>query len=204
MARTRTRPFFAFLACCLACLGAPTAMGFTTAVRQSPQSPGFFRRSGVAMNANPLLKVASRGMGLIKPLFVAEAQIQSAVLGGIAGVSDSDVQAEIDTAKAKSPVLIYTYKLSPFSTEALELLDSTGFEFTEIELGLEWFTLGGRGSKTRTVLASMVENGATSLPKIFIGGEPLSGASGFSALAESVESGQLEGLLAKAGAKRIS
>ena len=79
MARTRTRPFSALLACCLACLGAPTAMGFTTAVRQSPQSPGFFRRSGVAMNANPLLKVASRGMGLIKPLFVAEAQIQSAV-----------------------------------------------------------------------------------------------------------------------------
>ena len=49
----------------------------------------------------------------------------------------------------------------------------------------------------------MVENGATSLPKIFIGGSPLGGASGYSALAAAVESGELEGLLKKAGARKM-
>ena len=71
----------------------------------------------------------------------------------------------------------------------------------KIELGLEWFALGPNGSQKRRVLGSMVENGATSLPKIFIGGTPLGGAAGYSALAESIESGELEGLLKKSGAK---
>ena len=52
-------------------------------------------------------------------------------------------------------------------------------------------------------LGQMVENGATSLPKIFIGGKPLAGAAGYSALAASIESGELEGLLKKAGAKKL-
>ena len=93
--------------------------------------------------------------------------------------------------------------MSPFSTEALALLESTGYEFTKVELGLEWFLLGGRESQIRVALGDMVENGATSLPKIFIGGKPLGGASGFSALTEAVESGALEGLLKAAGAKKL-
>ena len=67
----------------------------------------------------------------------------------------------------------------------------------------QWFTLGPLASKKRVALGEMVPNGGTSLPKIFIGGEPLSGASGYSALAEAVEDGTLEGLLKKSGAKRI-
>jgi hypothetical protein len=184
---------------------ATSARSFTTSVTRKAC---FLRRSPVTAMAsaspNPLIKVASSGMGLIKPLFVAEAQVQAAVLGGIAGVSDSDVEAEIEADKSANPILIYTYGLSPFSTEALSLLDSTGYEYTKIELGLEWFALGGNGSKKRTALAGMVENGATSLPKIFIGGAPLGGASGYSALAEAIESGQLEGLLKSSGAKKTS
>ena len=99
-------------------------------------------------------------------------------------------------------MLIYTYSLSPFSTEAVALLESTGYEFTEIKLGLEWFTLGGRGSQMRVAMGDMVENGGTSLPKIFIAGKPLTGASGFTALAEAVEDGSLEVLLKKSGAKK--
>ena len=142
-------------------------------------------------------------MGLVKPVFAAEASLQGSLLGAIGGVSVDDVVAEIEADKKASKVLIYTYGLSPFSTEALGLLESTGYEFTKIELGLEWFTLGPAGSRKRVALGGMVPNGGTSLPKIFIGGEPLGGASGYSALAEAVEDGTLEGLLKKAGAKRV-
>lgn len=178
------------------------ARGFTSTTAM--RSGCMFKRSSVSMTAspNPVVKVLSSGMGLIKPLFVAEAQVQAAVLGGIAGVSDADVEEEINAAKDANPVLIYTYGLSPFSTEALALLDSTGYAYTKVELGLEWFALGGRGSRTRTVLGSMVENGATSLPKIFIGGAPLGGASGYSALAEAAESGELDELLQKSKAQK--
>ena len=90
--------------------------------------------------------------------------------------------AEINQAKASNPVLIYTYAWSPLNAEALKLLESTSYEFTKVELGLAWFTLGGKGSQLRVALGDMVPNGATSLPKIFIGEEPLTGASGYSAL----------------------
>jgi len=154
---------------------------------------------GEPRGANPLLKVASAGMGLIKPLFAAEASLQAAALGGIAKVSADDVVAEIEAQKQQSPCLIYTYKLSPFSSEALALLEASGYQYTNIELGLEWFTLGGRASQTRVALAGMCENGATSLPKIFIGGKSIGGASGFSALASLVDDGKLEPMLKAAG-----
>jgi len=41
----------------------------------------------------------------------------------------------------------------------------------------------------------MCENGATSLPKIFIGGKCIGGAGGFSALTDLVEKDELQGLL---------
>jgi len=157
---------------------------------------------GETRYGNPLLKVASAGMGLIKPIFAAEATLQAAALGGIAKVSIDDVAGEIEGLKQANPCLIYTYKLSPFSTEALALLDASGYQYTNVELGLEWFALGGRGSQTRVALASMCDNGATSLPKIFIGGKPIGGASGFSALAELVDDGKLEPMLKAAGAAK--
>jgi hypothetical protein len=38
-----------------------------------------------------LLKLASAGMGLLKPIFYAEASLQAAALGGIAKVSTGDM-----------------------------------------------------------------------------------------------------------------
>jgi len=151
-------------------------------------------------NANPVLRIASAGMGLIKPLFVAEASLQAAALGAIAKVSKDDVIAEINENKQQNACVIYTYKLSPFSSEALALLEGSGYQYTNIELGLEWFALGGRGSQTRAALAGMCENGASSLPKIFIGSKSIGGASGFSALADLVEADELVPLLRAAGA----
>jgi hypothetical protein len=147
---------------------------------------------------NPVIKVASAGMGLLKPIFVAEAKLQAAVLGKIFGVSIEDVKAEITQESQQNKCLIYTYKLSPFSTEALSLLESSGFEYKNIELGLEWFLLGGRGSQTRVALADMAENGASSLPKIFIGGKLIGGAGGYSALASLIDNGEFEGRMTAA------
>mmetsp|Transcript_46140 Transcript_46140/g.116806 ORF Transcript_46140/g.116806 Transcript_46140/m.116806 type:complete len:185 (-) Transcript_46140:226-780(-) len=173
----------------------------------SRNRPAGLRARPVAARAaaepNPLIKGMSAGMGLLKPIFGVEAKLQGAALGRLSRYTIDDAIAQIEQDKKANKVLIYTYGLSPFSTEALALLESTGYQFTKVELGLEWFTLGGRGSQMRVALGDMVENGGTSLPKIFIGGQPLGGASGYSALAAAVEDGTLEGLLKRSGAKKL-
>jgi len=138
---------------------------------------------------NPIIKVAANGMSLLKPAFALEANLQAALLGAIFKVDKELVAQEIESLKNENNVLIYTYALSPFSTEALSMLDKSGYEYTNIELGAEWFALGGKGSETRVALAKEVKNGATSLPKIFIGGECIGGCA---ELANLVESGELE------------
>ena len=51
--------------------------------------------------------------------------------------------AEIEQNKAENPCLIYTYKVSPFSTEALAVLDASGNVYSRSLLaGLFWHTLG--------------------------------------------------------------
>ncbi|KAL3823509.1 hypothetical protein ACHAXA_010831 [Cyclostephanos tholiformis] len=136
---------------------------------------------------NPVIKLAANGMSLLKPIFKLEANLQAAVLGALTKVDKEAVASDIDTMKSTNDVLIYTYGLSPFSTEALAILDASGIDYAKIELGLEWFLLGGEGSETRVALSRMVESGATSLPKIFIGGECIGGYAELAALAESGE-----------------
>jgi hypothetical protein len=177
--------------------------GFLPLTTRISSPPRVASVMAMAADPNPVIKTLSAGMGLLKPVFGLEAKLQAAALGAVAGYTMADAVAEVNQAKASNPVLIYTYALSPFSTEALKLLESSGYEFTKVELGLEWFTLGGKGSQLRVAMGDMVPNGATSLPKIFIGGEPLTGASGYSALAEAVEEGTLEGLLKAAKAKIV-
>lgn len=144
---------------------------------------------------NPAIGLAAKGMGLLKPIFQLEAQIQAAALGAIAKVDKDDVVAEINELKTKNKALIYTYGLSPFSSEARAILEATDYEFTEIELGAEWFLLGGKESVTRVALSEEAEGGATSLPKVFIGGKCIGGCSELSELAKN---GELESALASA------
>ncbi|KAL7528300.1 hypothetical protein ACHAXR_004223 [Thalassiosira sp. AJA248-18] len=138
---------------------------------------------------NPVIKLAANGMSLLKPIFALEANLQAAVLGAITKVDKDAVAADIESLKKENNVLIYTYGLSPFSTEALSMLDASGCDYTNIELGKEWFLLGGEGSETRVALSKEVDGGATSLPKVFIGGECIGGCA---ELANLVESGELE------------
>ena len=144
---------------------------------------------------NAAIGLAAKGMGLLKPIFKIEAELQAAVLGAISKVDKDDVIAEINDLKTKNKALIYTYGLSPFSGEARSILEGTDYQFTEVELGAEWFALGGKESVTRVALSEEVEGGATSLPKIFIGGQCIGGCS---ELAELTSSGELDAVLSKA------
>ena len=80
-------------------------------------------------------------MQLIKPIFALENKLQGAVFGLLGNVDKDEVKAELANLKDNS-LVIYTYGLSPFSTEAIAMLEEEGVTFEKRELGLEWFLLG--------------------------------------------------------------
>ena len=141
-------------------------------------------------NPSPVIKAMANGMTLLKPVFGAEAKIQAAVLGG--NVDEDEVSQEIAAEVKSSPVVIYTYGLSPFSAEAIAILDATGCDYRAIEVGPEWFLLDGKDSVKRVLLSDFVDNGATSLPKVFVKGQCIGGCA---ELAESVSSGKFDELV---------
>jgi hypothetical protein len=149
-------------------------------------------------SVNPVLKLAGKGMGLLSPVFAAEAKIQASLLGAVGKVDVAEVQAELDSLNT-IPLVVYTYGLSPFSTEALSLLDQAGAKYEKRELGPEWFLLGPRESVLRAELES--RTGQSSLPHIFLKGESIGGLStGTPGLAALVESGELAARLKAAKA----
>ena len=147
-------------------------------------------------SANPVINIAANGMKLLGPIFGAEAKVQALVLGG--SIDEDDVTAEIEAEAQANKILIYTYALSPFSTEAISILESSGREFEKIELGAEWFLLGPKNSVKRVALSKFADSGATSLPKVFIGGKCIGGCA---ELSSAVESGEFEELVEKAFTK---
>ena len=78
---------------------------------------------------NPAIKLAGKGMALLGPVFTLENKLQAAALGAIGGVDSENVKQEI-ADDIKAPCVIYTYGLSPFSTEAVALLESKGASHT--------------------------------------------------------------------------
>ena len=102
--------------------------------------------------ASPLLaplKVASLGMGLLKPIFAAEAKLQAL------SYDEAEIQAKIQEEVKSAPVVVYTYGLSPFCTEATKLLDSIGAEYKEIQLAPEWFLMLGENAAKRAELGAI-------------------------------------------------
>jgi glutaredoxin-related protein len=146
--------------------------------------------NAVIPKANPIIKAMANGMTILKPLFTAEANWQASVLGS--EVAQPEVAQEIAAEIQSSPIVIYTYGLSPFSTEAVTILEKTGYAFKTIEVGAEWFLLNGKDSVKRVLLSEFVDNRATSLPKVFIQGKCIGGCA---ELAEIVESGEFETLV---------
>ena len=95
------------------------------------------------------LKVASLGMGLLKPIFAAEAKLQAL------GYDEEEIRAKISEDVKSAPVVVYTYGLSPFCTEATKLLDSLGAQYKEIQLAPEWFLMLGESAGKRAELGAI-------------------------------------------------
>jgi len=141
----------------------------------------------------PLLKFAGSAMGVLKPLFAEQAKVQAAEY------NQEEVRAELEAEIKSAPVVLYTYGLSPFSSQAKRILNELGADYREIELGLEWFMLSKEAAGKRAELGAMFRQ--TSLPHVFIGGRSIGGlADGTPGLAPLLESGELTESLKQAGA----
>mmetsp|Transcript_51768 Transcript_51768/g.96903 ORF Transcript_51768/g.96903 Transcript_51768/m.96903 type:complete len:219 (-) Transcript_51768:202-858(-) len=138
------------------------------------------------------LKVASLGMGLLKPVFALEAKLQAL------GYDEAEIRGKLAEEVKSAPVVIYTYGLSPFCTEAVKLLDQLGVNYKEVELAPEWFLMLGESAAKRAELGEMY--GRTSMPHIFVGGESIGGLMEGPGLVPLYESGELMAKLQAAGA----
>lgn len=146
--------------------------------------------------ASPLLqplKVASAGMSVLKPVFAAEAKVQALVY------DQTEIRSKLASEISSAPVVVYTYSLSPFCTEAIKVLEEVGAQFKEVQLAPEWFLMVGEGAAKRAELGALY--GRTSMPHIFIGGVSIGGlVDGTPGLLPLLESGELEERLKAAGA----
>eukprot|EP00971_Amphidinium_carterae_P333702 6468562-Amphidinium_carterae.1 len=139
------------------------------------------------------LKLASSGMGLLKPVFAAEAKIQALAY------EKDEIREAIRKDVASAPVVIYTYSLSPFCTEAVKILEEIGADYKEVVLAPEWFLMTGESAAKRAELGEMY--GQTSMPHVFIGGQSIGGLmDGTPGLVPLYESGELVPRLKQAGA----
>lgn len=128
---------------------------------------------------NELLRWASDYvMPLAKPIFQTLAPYQA---GQSSETPEAyrqkidDTRDQIEMEIRSSPIVIYTYGLSPFSNEAKFLLESINVEYKEISLGQEWLPglIAKGGAEKRVALLEMT--GQSSLPQIFVGGESIGG-----------------------------
>jgi glutathione S-transferase len=138
----------------------------------------------------------------VKLLFATQAPLQA----GSGGEDKTLYEKEISEAKTKieaaikeSPVVVYTYDLSPFSFETKALLDNIEISYKEISLGKEWIPglISEGGSQTRAALLDMT--GQSSLPHVFIGGKSIGGLfSGTPGLIPALEQGSLREMVSNA------
>lgn len=117
---------------------------------------------------------------LAKPLFAILAPIQAGATS--MGSKDKEYKqrinaawAEVQTTVQSAPVVVYTYGLSPFSTETKALLENMNITYTEVSLGLEWIPglIKQGGSEIRA--AFLEKTGQSSLPHIFLNGQSIGG-----------------------------
>jgi len=127
---------------------------------------------GELVRGRGILKPAGKAMGLLSFLFKIENKLQAQLLGA----EESDfvsARKAIEDEISSDKVVIYTYGLSPFSTEAIAVLNEIGVSYKNIEIGLEWFLLDKEKSTKRAELLEMT--GQSSLPSIFIDGKHIGG-----------------------------
>lgn len=134
---------------------------------------------------------------VLKPVYKVLAPLQA----GSNREDKSQYVAEIEAAKAeimdeisKERVVVYTYSLSPFCTEALAVLDRLEIPYKEISLGLEWlpFLIDGNGGSQKRVALGEISN-QTSLPNIFVNGQSIGGL--YDGLVPALEKGTFQKML---------
>jgi len=150
---------------------------------------------------NELLRSVS---GVVTPLLAPLYKVIAPLQAGSYRENEFEYTSDIAEAKAEiydeissSPVVIYTYELSPFCSEAVNVLKSTGTRFKEISLGQEWIPGLIKAPEKRAALLEIT--GQSSLPNIFIGGTSIGGLySGSPGLVPSLEEGNLMSMVDEA------
>jgi len=130
----------------------------------------------------------------------AQARLLGRLLGG--GYDGALSRAAVQESVKSAPVVVYSYRLSPFCVEAITVLRSAGVDESKLKIvepGFAFFLLGPEGAATRASLGELF--GQTSLPHVFIGGESIGGLfTGTPGLKMLVEDGSLMAQLKAAGA----
>ena len=126
----------------------------------------------------------------LKPIYKTLTPLQA----GSNRENKNEYDSEIAAAKAvikeeigSDIVVVYTYSLSPFCTEAIAVLNNLDIEYKEISLGAEWvpFLINEGGSQKRMAIAEMT--GQSSLPHVFVNGQSIGGL--YEGLIPSLEDG---------------
>jgi len=148
-----------------------------------------------------LLESASAAVTpLLKPVYKVLAPLQA----GSNREDKREYEAEIAKATAEieqetnaNAVVVYVYELSPFCTEATDLLDNLAVSYKKISLGKEWIPGLIQDPLKRAALGEMT--GQTSLPHVFVGGKSIGGIfSGTPGLVPALEEGNLMNLIEEA------
>lgn len=116
-------------------------------------------------------------------------------------------QEWMDATLSANPIVMFTYGVSPFCSEALSVMRSTGCSFKTVELGKTWLMLGPKGAALRAELVR--RTGQTSLPHLFVNGKSLGGLftggedgfTGGDGIDAMIAAGTFEDLLYKSGAR---
>jgi len=128
-----------------------------------------------------------------KPVFAFLAPLQAGNYEDDNDMYNSSIKSAKSSIKKEiesNPVVIYTYDLSPFSTEAKILLNNLNISYKEVSLGKEWIPglIANGGSEKRVALGELT--GQTSLPNLFVGGKSIGGLfSGNPGLIPTLEQG---------------
>lgn len=142
----------------------------------------------------------------LKPFFATLAPMQAGSRssgGGEYAAKIREALSEIDTETNSESVVVYTYSLSPFSSETKKLLDRLKLEYKEISLGQEWIPglIAPGGAEKRAALFQLT--GQSSLPNIFVGGKSIGGIfSGTPGLVPSLREDKFLQLVEEASKKR--
>ena len=119
--------------------------------------------------------VSDTVLPIIRPVFATLTKLQAGENSPNYKDQMESGRAEIEVEVVSAPVVLYTYSLSPFSSETKTLLDRLNVEYKEISLGKEWIPglINQGGAQKRAALLSMT--GQSSLPHIFVGGKWIGG-----------------------------